>query len=180
VKLKYYPKPNQPVDFIEERDIFGQIKPKGVSIIKKAWHKIKNAPDLKVKYAQLGVRIIATFFDLIVVLTVLLIIETFLFKFNYNDKYIMLYRFVIGAFIWIFYNAFFESSGYKATVGKILFHIQVIDMYGKRLSVLRALFRCVSKVISILPLGLGIWYISTNPRKQGWHDLLAGSYVIKP
>jgi uncharacterized RDD family membrane protein YckC len=179
MKKQYIPAPNQIADFVDERDMFGQIRPKRINIIKRARHKLINAPDLKVKYARLGVRIIATFFDLIIVFSVLLILETFLFKFNYDNKYSILYRFVIAAFIWIFYNTFFESSGYQATVGKILFQLKVIDLYGKRLSVLKATVRCISKAFSILPIGLGIWYITTDPKKQGWHDLISGSYVIK-
>lgn len=173
--------PNKIPDFVNERDIFGQIKPKGITVMKrfKFKHKFINAPELKVSYAGLGARTIATLIDLTIVLSVLLILETFLFNFNYTNENFNIYRFLIGMFTWIFYNGLFESSVYQATIGKMILKIKVIDLYGKKMSVLRAVFRCISTIISILPIGLGIWYITTDPKKRGWHDLISGCYVIK-
>jgi uncharacterized RDD family membrane protein YckC len=47
------------------------------------------------------------------------------------------------------------------------------------LSVLQAFYRCITTIISILPMGLGIWYMTTDSKKRTWHDLIAGTYVIK-
>jgi uncharacterized RDD family membrane protein YckC len=142
-------------------------------------HKFINAPDLKVTYASLGSRAIATFIDLTIVLSALLILEMILLNSNYTNKDVNIYRFLVGIFTWIFYNGLFESSVYQATIGKMILKIKVIDLYGKRMSVLRAVFRCISTIISILPIGLGIWYITTDSKKRGWHDLISGCYVIK-
>jgi len=177
--MKNYPTQNATPLFIEERDILGQTKPSGISVLKRYKHRVKNAPDLKVIYAGLGTRVIATFIDLIIVMGALLILEAFFFKFNYTDNEFNNYRFFIVIFIWIFYNWSFESSVYQATFGEMILKLKVVDLYGKRISVLRSFFRCITTFISILPVGLGIWYMTTDPKKRAWHDLIAGTYVIK-
>jgi uncharacterized RDD family membrane protein YckC len=116
---------------------------------------------------------------LIIVLIPLLILEASLFKFNFANNDFNIYRFFIIIFTWIFYNGIFETSVYQATIGKMILKLKVIDLFGKRLSVLRSFFRCISVIISITPFGLGIWYITTDPKKRSWHDLLAGTYIIR-
>lgn len=142
-------------------------------------NKSIDTPDLKVTYASLGIRTIAKIIDITIILSPLLILDTFLFKFNYMNNDFNTYRFFTIVFIWIFYNSAFEASVYQATIGKMILKLKVIDMSGKRMSVLRAFFRCVTIIISILPAGLGIWYITTDPKKRAWHDLIVGTYVIK-
>jgi len=166
-------------DFVKERDVFGQVKSKRTAGFKKFKYKSLNAPDLKVTYAGLGIRSLAAFIDLMIVFTLLLIPEIFLFSFKFNNLDLNSYRFFIGFGTWVFYHATFESSVYQATPGKMVLKLKIIDLFGKSMSIMRAMFRCLSVFISIVPLGLGIWYISTDRKKQGWHDLLAGSYVIK-
>ena len=33
--------------------------------------------------------------------------------------------------------------------------------------------------MSTLPLGLGLIWVGIDPKKQGWHDKLAGTVVIR-
>ena len=163
--------------YVENRDVLGQ--PKGINVLQRFKHKLRNAPDLKVTYAGLGKRTIAKLIDLTIVFIPLLIIEMILFKFNYTNNDFNTYGFFIVIITWIFYNSLFETSAYQATVGKMILKLKVIDLYGKRISVLRSFFRCITTIISILPIGLGIWYITTDPKKRSWHDLIVGTYVIK-
>ncbi|MDH4312499.1 MAG: RDD family protein, partial [Gammaproteobacteria bacterium] len=34
--------------------------------------------------------------------------------------------------------------------------------------------------VSMLPLMAGIVWVAFDPRKQGWHDKLAGTVVVRP
>ena len=176
MKRKVYPIQNPSPFFDENRDVLGQ--PKGVNFLQRFKHKSINTPDLTVTYAGLGTRTIAKLIDITIIYSPLLILETFLFKFNHMNNDFNTYRFFTVAFIWIFYNSVFEASVYQATIGKMILKLKVIDMYGKRMSILRSFFRCISVIISILPVGLGIWDITTDPKKRAWHDLLLGTYVI--
>lgn len=166
-------------DYVKDRDVFGQVKSKRTSVVKRFNNKHLNAPDLKVAYAGLGVRTLATFIDLIIIAGLMLIPEIFFFSFNFSNIDFNSYRYLMVTAIWIFYHAGFESSTLQGTIGKMLLKLKVIDLYGKNISVVRAMFRCLSVLISIVPFGLGIWYISTDRKKRSWHDLIAGSYVIK-
>jgi len=163
--------------FEEDRDVLGQRK--GINVLHRFKHRIRNSPDLNVTYAGLGRRTIAKLIDLTIVLFPLLILEIIFLKFNYTNKDYNTYRFFIIIITWIFYNSVFESSVYQATIGKMILKLKVIGLYGKRISVLRSFFRCVTPLISILPIGIGIWYITTDPKKRAWHDLIVGTYVIK-
>jgi uncharacterized RDD family membrane protein YckC len=176
-KINFVPKTIP--DFVKEQDVLGQVKSKRTSGFKRFKYKSLNAPGLNVTYAGPGIRALATFIDLIIVFGILLIPEIFLFSFNFSDIDLNIYRVLIGFGSWVFYHATFESSVYQATPGKMLLKLKVVDLFGKSISVVRATFRCLSVFISIVPFGLGIWYISTDRKKQGWHDLIAGSYVIK-
>lgn len=163
--------------FVQNRDVLGQ--PKGVNVLQRFKHKLKHAPDLKVTYAGLGKRTIAKIIDLTIVFIPLMILETFLFKFNHTNDVFNTYRFFIVIISWIIYNSSFESSVYQATIWKMMLKMKVTDLYGKRIGVLRSFFRCTTTIISILPIGFGIWYITTDPKKRAWHDFVVGTYVIK-
>ena len=177
MKRKIYPLQNSPTFFAQNLDVLGQ--PKGVNFLQRIKYKSIDIPDLKVTYAGLGKRTIAKLIDITITFFPLLILETFLFKFNYLNNDFNTYRFFTFVFIWIFYNSVFEASVYQATIGKMIINLKVIDLYGKRMSILRSFFRCITIIISILPLGLGIWYMTTDSKKRAWHDLIMGTYVIK-
>ena len=40
--------------------------------------------------------------------------------------------------------------------------------------------RYFSYFLSALPLGLGIFWVGWDAKKQGWHDKLAGTLVVRP
>ncbi len=68
----------------------------------------------------------------------------------------------------------------SATPGKIALLAKVVDeKTGNKLSVKQAIIRYVGYYISLLPLGLGFLWIAMDKKKQGWHDKLAGSVVIR-
>lgn len=77
------------------------------------------------------------------------------------------------------YFAAMESSSYQATVGKIALGIQVTDLNGNRVSFGRALGRNVAKILSSLILLIGYIMAAFTERKQGLHDMIAGTLVVK-
>ncbi len=169
-----------PKDFpliVNFRNVIGQLISKKVYL--KPSYKSINAPDLKVKYAGLGLRMIAILIDLIVLSSIMLIIDSFMYSFISISLYSNIIRILIAMIVWVVYNGIFESSVLQATLGKKMLNLKVIDLYGNKISFIRATFRCICTIISILPIGLGIWYITTDVKKRSWHDLIAGSYVIK-
>ena len=75
------------------------------------------------------------------------------------------------------YEAFMESSSYQATLGKMILGMKVTDLYGNRISFERATGRHFAKWLSAMILGIGYIMVGFTERKQGLHDLLAGTLV---
>ena len=77
------------------------------------------------------------------------------------------------------YEAFLESSSYQATLGKMIFGMKVTDLQGNRISFGRATGRHFAKILSGLMLCIGFIMVGFTERKQGLHDMLAGTLVRK-
>ena len=75
------------------------------------------------------------------------------------------------------YEAFMESSSYQATLGKMIFGMRVTDLNGNRISFERATGRHFAKWLSTMIVGIGYIMVGFTERKQGLHDLLAGTLV---
>ncbi len=91
---------------------------------------------------------------------------------------IISHNFIKEAIIIIYY-ALMESSKYQATFGKIVMGIKVVNNTGQRLDFAKAALRNISKILSGLILGLGYVMIVFDDRKQGLHDKLADTFVVK-
>lgn len=68
----------------------------------------------------------------------------------------------------------------QATPGKMIFSAIIVDAAtGKAASPAQLIGRYFALIISMLPLFLGFFWVAFDKRKQGWHDKLAGTVVIK-
>lgn len=68
----------------------------------------------------------------------------------------------------------------SATPGKMAVAAQVVDAQtGTTITVGQAMLRYLGYFIAMLPLGLGIFWVGFDRRKQGWHDKIAGTVVVK-
>jgi uncharacterized RDD family membrane protein YckC len=86
---------------------------------------------------------------------------------------------LISLAIGIAYFAGFESSSAQATPGKAVMGAIVVDSDGNRISFGRAFLRYIGKILSVLILFLGMIMIGFTEKKQGLHDMIAGTYVIE-
>ena len=77
------------------------------------------------------------------------------------------------------YFAYMESSKYQATLGKIVLGIKVVDKNDHRLEFPQALLRNLSKILSAFVLGIGYIMIIFDAKKQGLHDKIAETFVVK-
>jgi uncharacterized RDD family membrane protein YckC len=64
------------------------------------------------------------------------------------------------------------------TPGKLLMGVRIARTNGQRLTIGRALLRYLGYWLSAIPLGLGFFWVLVDDQRQGWHDKLAGTYVI--
>jgi uncharacterized RDD family membrane protein YckC len=82
------------------------------------------------------------------------------------------------AISWLYY-AGLESSEKQATFGKQLFGLKVVNEKYKRISFGQATMRIIGKFFSGVILGIGYIMIAFSEKKQGLHDLIAQTYVLK-
>lgn len=72
-----------------------------------------------------------------------------------------------------------ESSKWQATVGKKMLGLKVTDEKGERIGFGKANGRYWSKILSILILFIGFVMVAFTEKKQGLHDKMAGTFVVK-
>ncbi|MEE7626288.1 RDD family protein [Methylobacter sp. Wu8] len=87
--------------------------------------------------------------------------------------------YVSGILIHWLYFTVSESSAWQATLGKKMFGLRVTDMNGNKISFGKANGRYWSKIISALILLIGYIMVAFTERKQGLHDIIAGTLVMK-
>lgn len=68
----------------------------------------------------------------------------------------------------------------QATPGKMLLSLRIQDANnGGGLSWGQSIGRYLSYFVATLPLGLGLIWVAFDKKKQGWHDKLAHTVVVK-
>ncbi len=68
----------------------------------------------------------------------------------------------------------------QATPGKMAISAKIVDATtGQPASTAQLVGRYFAYFVSMIPLFLGIFWVAFDKRKQGWHDKLAGTVVIK-
>jgi uncharacterized RDD family membrane protein YckC len=66
-----------------------------------------------------------------------------------------------------------------ATIGGIIFGLKVVRSDGKPMEWTTALVRALACFFSLLVAGLGFFWIAFDKEKQGWHDKIAGTVVVR-
>ena len=69
----------------------------------------------------------------------------------------------------------------QATPGKMAMSARIVDAKtGGKPSKLQCIGRALATIISSLPFCVGLIWVAFDPKKQAWHDKLAGTVVIRP
>jgi uncharacterized RDD family membrane protein YckC len=69
----------------------------------------------------------------------------------------------------------------QATPGKMLFSARIVDARtGHEPSAGQCIGRYLAYFLSSIPFCLGFLWVAIDRRKQGWHDKLAGTLVVRP
>ena len=72
------------------------------------------------------------------------------------------------------------ASPMQATAGQRICALRVINAIdGDRVSFMRGLLRVFGMMLSGLILGIGFLMVAFTERKQGLHDMIASTYVVK-
>lgn len=134
------------------------------------------------QYAGFRIRMLAVIIDTIIMLIVFALPTSFIYGQSYWEGAEMIYGFwdvLLNYVLPIVFTVFFWVK-YLGTPGKMLLKLRVVDeKTGDKLSVGKAIGRYFAYILSTIPLFFGFFWIGWSQRKQGWHDLLAGSVVVK-
>lgn len=68
---------------------------------------------------------------------------------------------------------------YGQTLGKRLLRLRVLTTHGEDLGYVNAFFRFVATCFAIGLLGMGVVWIMLDPNKQGWHDKISRTVVVR-
>ena len=79
---------------------------------------------------------------------------------------------------WLYF-ALMESSHWQGTVGKQALKLIVTDLNGERIGFGRATGRYFAKILSAMILLFGYFMVGWTQRKQGLHDMIAGTLVYR-
>lgn len=83
---------------------------------------------------------------------------------------------LVGLAYWLY---FWSSYGGGQTLGMRALNIKVVKTDGSQLDLLAAFIRYVGLLLSIIVLFIGLIWVAFDPNKQGWHDKIANTYVVK-
>jgi uncharacterized RDD family membrane protein YckC len=79
---------------------------------------------------------------------------------------------------WLYFSLL-ESSSWQGTVGKKVLGLRVTDMNGNRISFGRATGRYFGMILSSMICFIGFIMVAFTEKKQGLHDMLAGTLILK-
>lgn len=85
----------------------------------------------------------------------------------------------ISLVVGLLYSAVLTASSWQGTVGKKMLGLQVVDLDGNRLTAGRAIGRYFAYFASSVTLYIGYIMVGLTDNKQGLHDKIAKTYVVK-
>ncbi len=90
----------------------------------------------------------------------------------------LLFKICVVAVFWL-YQALLTSGPWQATIGKKVLGMKVVDLNGRPISFARASGRAFAKLINHMFGYITYIVVAFTARKQGLHDMIAGTMVIK-
>ncbi|HZP97842.1 MAG TPA: RDD family protein [Candidatus Limnocylindria bacterium] len=74
---------------------------------------------------------------------------------------------------------FWSSYGQGQTLGMRALNIKVVKTDGSYLDLAGAFLRYIGLIISCLVIFIGVIWAAFDAHKQGWHDKIANTYVVR-
>lgn len=134
------------------------------------------------EYAGFWVRVGATIIDSLVIMAITFPLLISIYGWAYFDSESLVSGPADFLISWVFpaFVAVWFWTRKQATPGKMALSLRVVDAdSGAALSVGQSIGRYLAYFVSVIPLGLGLIWVGFDRRKQGWHDKLARSVVVR-
>ncbi|MAZ69087.1 RDD family protein [Porticoccus sp.] len=134
------------------------------------------------EYAGFWIRFGALLIDLVIMAIVLYVPLSLIYGEEYwiGDKLIYGFWDVMLGYVVPFVATIWFWLHYLGTPGKMAMKLQIVDAStGGKMRTGQAIGRYFAYILSAVPLCLGFIWVGVDQRKQGWHDKLAGTVVIR-
>lgn len=138
--------------------------------------------DQDQEYAGFWIRVGAAIVDTVLIMIVFLPILTAIYGESYwysgtllHGFWDLVFGYVLPAIAVIIFWVY-----KSATPGKMATKLTIVDAKsGGKPSVGQFIIRYIGYYLAVLPFLLGIIWVGIDKRKQGWHDKLAGTVVLR-
>ena len=135
------------------------------------------------EYAGFKIRFLAMILDLIIFSAVAIPLMIAIYGsnavFSGNGEILGVADVIINFILPVIYSVLmwhFKS----ATFGKILLKIKIVDeQTGNKPTIFQSLGRYIGYIVSTIPLFIGFIWIAFDSKKQGWHDKISKTVVIR-
>ena len=87
-------------------------------------------------------------------------------------------NFLETALSFLYFTIFWSTIGGGQTLGMRLLGLRVERADGSTIDYAAAVIRWIGIVISAAVVLLGLIWVAFDPRKQGWHDKMASTFVL--
>lgn len=139
--------------------------------------------EVELEYVGFWLRVGAAIIDTILMLVIVAPVLTWIYGPGYwvSDQYIqgaadILLNWVLPAIAVVLFWVYRQ-----ATPGKMAIGARIVDAKtGGKPSTGQLIGRYFGYYLSILPVFLGLIWVGIDQRKQGFHDMLAGTVVVRP
>ncbi len=148
-----------------------------------------NSALTPVQYAGFGSRFLASIIDAVIILTVNFVVG-FVIGFilglagmSSDTSLLSTVKFILNmfsyAFSFFYYIYFIGAKG--QTPGKMIMKVKVVKASDSSVPGLLSAFlrEAIGKFLSSIAVLLGYFWMLWDPKKQTWHDKIAGTIVVK-
>jgi len=137
---------------------------------------------VNLEYAGFWLRTGAALVDTIIILIIAMPLSLLVYGWGYfdSDKFIRGSADLAINYLLPLIATIILWRRFQATPGKMALKLRIVDaVSGETASVRQCCIRYFGYLISALPLGLGLIWVAFDQRKQGWHDKMAGTVVVR-
>ena len=134
------------------------------------------------EYAGFWIRLAAALIDFVVIGIVINFPLTLIYGSDYWLGEQMFYGFwdLVFSYILPFVGTIWFWLRFLGTPGKMALRLRIVDAHtGGKMPLGKAIGRYFAYIVSAIPLFLGYIWVGIDQRKQGFHDKLAGTVVIR-
>ena len=134
------------------------------------------------EYAGFWIRVAASLIDTVLFVIVFAIPLTLIYGMDYwnpqrqvQGMWDILIQYIAPIVITVWF-----WTKYLGTPGKMVLRLRVLDAHtGEAISTPKAIGRYLGYYVSALPILLGFFWVGIDKKKQGFHDKLAGTVVVR-